>query len=63
VYVPENKADLDYYMYIDDNPNLALTLKDNQFLWLISQPYNQEIEESSQIKRINSIVEAVNRSH
>ncbi len=62
VYVPDNKANLDYCMYIDDNPNLALSIKDNQFLWLISQPYNQEIEESVQIKRIDSILEAVNHS-
>ncbi len=61
VYVPDDKADLDYCMYIDDNPNLAKKLKDNQFLWLISQPYNQEIQETSQVRRITSILEAVNQ--
>ena len=61
VYVPDNKVDLNYCMYVDDNPNLATKLKDNQFLWLISQPYNQHIQESSKIQRINSILEAANR--
>ena len=57
VYIPDGKADLDYCMYVDDNPNLAKKLKSNQFLWLISQPYNQEVEESPQIRRINSILD------
>ena len=61
VYVPDNKADLDYCMYVDDNPNLAAKLKDNQFLWLISQPYNLEVQDSSQIRRITSILETINR--
>ncbi|PWI48156.1 hypothetical protein CEE45_08300 [Candidatus Heimdallarchaeota archaeon B3_Heim] len=61
VYVPDNKADLDYCMYIDDNPKLATKLKDNQFLWLISQPYNLQVHESSQIQRVNSIIETVSQ--
>ncbi len=61
VYVSDDKATLDYCMYIDDNPNLASKIKDNQFLWLISQPYNQQIHESSQIRRIKSILEVDNK--
>ncbi|MHA1976229.1 MAG: 5' nucleotidase, NT5C type [Candidatus Hodarchaeales archaeon] len=61
VYVPDDKADLDYCMYVDDNPNLAKKLKDNQFLWLISQPYNLQVKESSQIRRVNSILETTGR--
>ncbi|MHA2239215.1 MAG: 5' nucleotidase, NT5C type [Candidatus Hodarchaeales archaeon] len=59
VYIPDGKAELNYPIYIDDNPNLASDLKQNQFLWLIDQPYNQDISDSSQIKRVSSISEVI----
>lgn len=59
VYISEKqtKADLHYEVFIDDNPNLASKLKKNQFLWLISQPYNQNVKESKQVRRVNTILE------
>ena len=59
VYIPDGKAVLNYQIYIDDNPNLASDLKDNQFLWLINQPYNQGVPNSTQVKRVQSITEIV----
>lgn len=63
VYIAEDKSELNYDVFIDDNPNLALSLKTNQFLWLISWPYNRFIEESPQIRRVSSILDVVNHQH
>ena len=59
VYISDkkSKAKLNYDVFIDDNPGLASKLSENQFLWLISQPYNQDVKESKQVKRISSIVD------
>ena len=59
VYISDkqSKARLNYNIFIDDNPSLASKLNEKQFLWLISQPYNQDVKESHRIKRINSIAE------
>jgi len=64
VYISEkqSKADLKYEVFIDDNPALASKLKKDQFLWLISQPYNQNIQESRQVCRIDSILEVSNKN-
>ena len=63
VYISEkqSKADLKYEVFIDDNPALASKLKKDQFLWLISQPYNQNVQESKQVCRIDSIIEIKNK--
>ena len=63
VYIAEDKSELNYDVFVDDNPNLALSLKENQFLWLISRPYNQYLEESSQLRRVSSIHEVMNNHH
>jgi 5'(3')-deoxyribonucleotidase len=59
VYISEKqtKTDLNYEVFIDDNPELAPKLKKNQFLWLISQPYNKNVEETEQVCRVDTIVE------
>jgi len=64
VYISDrrSKADLKYEIFVDDNPGLASKLKKDQFLWLISQPYNQNIQESSQIRRVDSILEVKNKN-
>lgn len=58
VYISDkrSKADLKYEVFIDDNPALASQLSNNQFLWLISQPYNQDIQDSKQVCRVDSIL-------
>ena len=53
----QSKAELKYDIYIDDNPSLASKLSKSQFLWLVSQPYNQDVQESKQVRRITSILE------
>ncbi len=65
VYISDkqSKADLKYKVFIDDNPALASQLKKDQFLWLISQPYNQNVQESRQICRVDSILEVNNKNN
>ena len=63
VYIPEDKYELNYKVFVDDNPNLALSLKQDQFLWLVSRPYNRFINDSSQVRRVSSILEVVNHHH
>ena len=64
VYISDkrSKADLMYNVFIDDNPGLASKLKKDQFLWLISQPYNQNVQESKQVCRVDSINEIINKN-
>ena len=57
----QSKADLKYDIFIDDNPDLASKLSKNQFLWLISQPYNQDVQETKQVRRIASIHEVTKK--
>ena len=63
VFIPDkhSKADLKYDVFIDDNPYLASKLSKNQFLWLISQPYNKDVRETKQIRRITSILEVTKK--
>ena len=65
VYISDkrSKADLKYDVFIDDNPCLASKLKKDQFLWLISHPYNQNVQESEQVCRVDSILEVNNIIH
>jgi 5'(3')-deoxyribonucleotidase len=63
VYIAENKSELNYDVFVDDNPNLALSLREDQFLWLISRPYNQHLEESSHLRRVSSILDVVNHHY
>ncbi len=57
VYIPDKKPVLNYKTFIDDNPYIVNTLKDEQFLWLIDHPYNRSVQEKENIKRISSINE------
>jgi 5'(3')-deoxyribonucleotidase len=50
------KITLDYDLYIDDNPHLAESIKKEEelILLLYSQPWNDDITLSSNIKRVKS---------
>ncbi|MCS7126648.1 MAG: hypothetical protein NZ929_07055 [Aigarchaeota archaeon] len=64
----EDKAVLEYDVYIDDSPLLARALKDKEKILLIyDQPWNRELDEGKNIKRIKDLDEAyqylINKKH
>jgi 5'(3')-deoxyribonucleotidase len=50
------KLEMNYDIYVDDNPYLAKDIKDypNKFLILFDQPWNQEIKNSSNVYRVKN---------
>lgn len=56
-----NKADLSYDYFIDDNPILAKEIESNgKFIFLYDRPWNKEIKESKYIKRVHGFSEIIN---
>ncbi|MEN2974919.1 MAG: hypothetical protein ABDH32_05000, partial [Candidatus Caldarchaeales archaeon] len=55
----ESKAMLDYDVYIDDSPFLARALQNKDKIVLVyDQPWNRELIEANNIKRIRNLDEA-----
>lgn len=55
----ETKADLDFDYFIDDKPHLADNISDGQVHFLVDRPWNQEVEERSNVYRVDSVADAV----
>lgn len=56
-----NKAELDYDVYIDDNPNLCKKLKEHQIQFLYDQPWNKHIENTKNVFRIYSFTDLLEK--
>lgn len=55
----ETKADLDFDYFIDDKPHLSDNISDDQVHFLVDRPWNQEVEERSNVYRVDSVADAV----
>ncbi|UBF23021.1 5'(3')-deoxyribonucleotidase [Haloarcula virus HCTV-16] len=53
----KSKADLDYDYYIDDKPQLADRIDEDDTLFLFDQPWNQHVEERDNVYRVSSLAE------
>jgi len=52
---PNHKEELDYDIFVDDNPNLAKDIKDNQILLLYRQEWNKNTPESKNVILVDSL--------
>ncbi len=57
--VHENKHELDYDIYIEDNPNLYDKLKPSQLLLLHDRPWNRHVGNKTNVIRFNKFDEIV----
>lgn len=55
----KTKANLDYHYFIDDKPHLSDNISDEQVHFLVDRPWNQEVEERSNVYRVDSVSDAV----
>ncbi|AGM11647.1 hypothetical protein HCTV5_37 [Halovirus HCTV-5] len=55
----KSKANLDYHYFIDDKPQLADNISDEQVQFLVDRPWNQNVEERSNVYRVDSVADAV----
>lgn len=64
-YYENNKTQLNYDIFIDDNPLMIETLKPDQFWYIYDQPFNRnhDFEKNSNIKRVNSLKMVVDDLH
>jgi len=59
VHPSKSKSDLDYDYFIDDKPQLADNISDEQVQFLIDRPWNQDVEERSNVYRVDSVADVV----
>lgn len=57
----DNKAGLDYHVFVDDSPNLAVSLSQDRkkSILLVDKPYNKTIEDSINIRRVPDVNHAL----
>jgi len=55
----DSKATLDYDVFIDDNPSLATEIPSQRLMVLRDQPWNRDVPERENVKRIKNLMEAI----
>ena len=60
-----HKAELDYDFFVDDSPELAKAMHSDGYngkkLFLVDTPYNRKIEDSSNVRRVRDVNDALSR--